>query len=887
MSDERVRPPRTAEVLAVARSAPADPRVRGLEATIRRRDAVLGAVSYAAAHFLGPADWDRDVREVLGRLGAAAEVSRVYLFEGYRDDRGALRARMCHEWIAPGVSPLDERLEVHDIDVASVGLARLETLRRGDVIHGPLAALPPAERAYFASLGIRSIATMPVFAGDTQWGFAGFADDIDDREWSRSVLEALQAAAATLGAAIYRKHTEEQLRHSEERYRRLTEAAVEGVVIHDEGVVLEANPAFGRIFGYELEELQGRNLLDLIPTPESRELIVQHMRSGSRESFEVTGRRKDGSLVTAELTGRRTSYRGRAARVVTIHDVTERRRADAELRRHEAQLAEAQAIAHVGSFVWDLTTNSLRGSDELYRIYGFEPGALPPGAILARVHPDDADLVRRTIDEAVGNGTPFSVEHRIVRSPGEVRYFRVEGRVVVDNVGAPVQMIGAGQDVTERREAEAVARRLIEEQAARAAAETAEKRARFLAEASRLLAASFDYHTTLSTLARLAVPAFADYCVIDVLQADETISRVGVAHVDSAKEPILRELAARYGGRVREAASYHHLRRALIDGQSTLVPEITEASFRATAVDDEHLRLIEQVRAWSLVAVPLRVADRILGVATFFTSDASNRRYGPDDIVVAEELAQRASLAVENARLFNDAEQATRARDQMLGVVAHDLRNPLGTILMASDLLDGILAENAPARRQVAMMRRAGDRMNRLVQDLLDIKRIEGGGLAVELRPVPAFALLTEAVEMLRPLAASSAVALKLDAAEELPRVSADPHRIQQVLSNLIGNAIKFTPRGGSITVSGLRGAGELRLAVSDTGPGIPAEQLPHIFGQFWQGSRTDRRGIGLGLSIAKGIVEAHAGRIWVESTVGQGSSFFFTLPVLENAPVT
>jgi signal transduction histidine kinase len=284
--------------------------------------------------------------------------------------------------------------------------------------------------------------------------------------------------------------------------------------------------------------------------------------------------------------------------------------------------------------------------------------------------------------------------------------------------------------------------------------------------------------------------------------------------------------------------------------------------------------------------VPLRVADRILGVATFFTTDASNRRYGPDDIVVAEELAQRASLAVENARLFNDAEQATRARDQMLGVVAHDLRNPLGTILMASDLLDGILAEDAPARRQVAMMRRAGDRMNRLIQDLLDIKRIEGGRLAVELRPVPARALLTEAVEMLRPLAASSAVALKLDAAEALPRVSADPHRIQQVLSNLIGNAIKFTPRGGSITVSGLRGARELRLAVSDTGPGIPAEQLPHIFGQFWQGSRTDRRGIGLGLSIAKGIVEAHAGRIWVESTVGQGSSFFFTLPVLENAPV-
>src|SRR5688572_9378825 len=222
MSDERNRSSNTAEVLAVARSAPAEASVRGLEATIRRRDAVLAAVSYAAAHFLGPADWDRDVREVLGRLGSAAEVSRVYLYEAYRDDHDALRARMCHEWVAAGASTLADHPAMRDIEVASVGLTRWGALRRGDVIHGPLAALLPSERAYFASLGIRSIATMPVFAGETQWGFAGFADDVDDREWSRSVLEALQAAAATLGAAIYRKHTEEQLRQSEERYRRLT-----------------------------------------------------------------------------------------------------------------------------------------------------------------------------------------------------------------------------------------------------------------------------------------------------------------------------------------------------------------------------------------------------------------------------------------------------------------------------------------------------------------------------------------------------------------------------------------------------------------------------------------------------------------------------------------
>jgi signal transduction histidine kinase len=198
---------------------------------------------------------------------------------------------------------------------------------------------------------------------------------------------------------------------------------------------------------------------------------------------------------------------------------------------------------------------------------------------------------------------------------------------------------------------------------------------------------------------------------------------------------------------------------------------------------------------------------------------------------------------------------------------------------MASDLLGEVLPADSPARKQAAMVHRAGERMNHLIQDLLDVKRMENGRLSVVPRPSPCVVLLTEAVEMLRALATASALELTLDAPNDLPRVHADPQRIQQVLSNLIGNAIKFTPRGGRITVRGERLANDVRVAVTDTGPGIPAEQLPHIFGQFWQASRTDRRGIGLGLAIAKGIVEAHNGRIWVESAVGAGSSFYFTLP--------
>jgi len=212
--------------------------------------------------------------------------------------------------------------------------------------------------------------------------------------------------------------------------------------------------------------------------------------------------------------------------------------------------------------------------------------------------------------------------------------------------------------------------------------------------------------------------------------------------------------------------------------------------------------------------------------------------------------------------------------------VAHDLRNPLNTVTMAI----GLMLENTPVertqeRRQVEIVRRAADRMNRMIQDLLDVKRMESGRLAIDLRPEDVDVIINDMIEMLRPLAVGSSITLEASIPEGLPPVLADSARIQQVLSNLVGNAVKFTPRDGRITVCAEQTEGEIRFSVIDTGPGIPPEQVPHIFGQFWQASSSDRRGIGLGLAIAKGIVEAHKGTIWVESQVGTGSTFYFTLP--------
>jgi signal transduction histidine kinase len=392
-----------------------------------------------------------------------------------------------------------------------------------------------------------------------------------------------------------------------------------------------------------------------------------------------------------------------------------------------------------------------------------------------------------------------------------------------------------------------------------------------------LLSGSFDYHTTLTTLARLAVPTLADYCTVDVSDGPNSFTRLAVAHSDPAKEELVREIA-RYTFGPRPQA--HAIVRVLTQGSPVLIPEITEDILDASAADETHRDLLRQIGPCSIVSVPLLAPGRILGALTLVTAE-TKRRYGEEDLALVEELARRAASAVENARLFTAAEQATRARDEMLGIVAHDLRNPLSTIRMASQLLLEIGApERAMERKQLDIMRRAAERMSRLIGDLLDAKRIESGGLTVDPRPEEVTTIVGDAVDMLRPLASSSSLHLDAAVPDGLPRVMIDPARVQQVLSNLVGNAIKFTPAGGSITIRAEPAPDGVCLAVTDTGAGIANEQLPHIFGRFWQGKRTDRRGVGLGLAIAKAIVEAHGGRIWVESQVGTGTSFYFTVPV-------
>lgn len=405
-----------------------------------------------------------------------------------------------------------------------------------------------------------------------------------------------------------------------------------------------------------------------------------------------------------------------------------------------------------------------------------------------------------------------------------------------------------------------------------------EETQRFLADSSDVLSRSLDYEATMAGLARLALPRLADWAVIDIVE-DGSVRRIQAVHRDPAMDPVARKLLDWPPHPDRP----HPSLTVLETGQSELIDSVSDAFLRGIAADDEHLELLHTLGVGSLLVVPLVARGRTLG-AFGLVSVHTDRPYAPDERLLAEELARRAALAVDNARLYQEARDAIAARDEVLSVVSHDLGNPLSAVRVSARVLSRLLetGDLTTAQDHLESIRASTLQMERLIRDLLEIRRIESGRLKLVRRPEPVPALVEEAVRSLRSVALEQDVDLRSRIHPEVTgslRVDAD--RIRQVFSNLIGNALKFTPAGGSITVGAEPGAhAAVAFWVEDSGPGLAPDELPRVFDRFWQARQQGSHGIGLGLSIAKGLTEAHGGEIRVESGLGRGCRFTFTIPL-------
>jgi PAS domain S-box-containing protein len=404
----------------------------------------------------------------------------------------------------------------------------------------------------------------------------------------------------------------------------------------------------------------------------------------------------------------------------------------------------------------------------------------------------------------------------------------------------------------------------------------AEEHQRFLAEAGEILASSLGAGETIRNVARIAVPTLADAAIISVFHSG-TLRGVATAHVDPSRAGDLRLLREENPLDLRGS---HPAAEVIRTGRAVSIPDSKTAELRLVSFLNDAGAIFADAPVSSALVLPLVARGQLLGVMELYTL---HRTLDQDDVILAEDMSRRAALAIDNARLHEQVTLGLRARDDMIGIVSHDLRNPVNAVKMLTGAILGT-ERSTPLPLDVieysTIIRQASEQMDSLIRDLLDVTRIEAGRLNVETAPAEVGELLNDALGTLSPVANAKSIHLRFSTEQGLPMVSVDRERIRQALSNLIGNSVKFSPAGSTITLRAERADDHVVVSVSDQGPGMNDEQLSHAFDRFWQSRRTDREGAGLGLTITRGIIEAHSGRIWAESKVGEGSKFSFTLKI-------
>lgn len=402
----------------------------------------------------------------------------------------------------------------------------------------------------------------------------------------------------------------------------------------------------------------------------------------------------------------------------------------------------------------------------------------------------------------------------------------------------------------------------------------------FLVEASAELSTVLDYEVALMEVARLAVPRVADYCIVDMIQEDQSLRQVAVVHVNPEKEELVRDL--------RRLAPFdptlpYGVAKVLQDGRPELVPEIRDRLWITRLDDSDYVATVRKLAPCSYMIVPLVARGRTLGAVSFISAE-SGHHYGDHDLSVAMELTGRAALAIDNARLYEEAQTAIRVRELFLSVAAHELRTPLTSLLGYAQIMERRVARsNVVGEREqltLTVITTQARRINRQIESLLDLSRLQRGDFTVEAQPVDLCDVVRRAVEQIEPSLDRHTIAL--ECACEAITILGDDLRLDQVLHNLLHNAIKYSPDGGLVRVCLAADTDFATLTVTDQGIGIPEAERPHLFERFYRAANIDPRqisGMGIGLYVVHEIVTRHGGRIEVAGDEGAGSSFTVWLP--------
>jgi PAS domain S-box-containing protein len=655
-----------------------------------------------------------------------------------------------------------------------------------------------------------------------------------------------------------------------ERLTHVLDHAVHFIAILDRtGTILDMNRPATALRGRRREDVVGESAWRLEPDPEGARALrerIERAASGEHVVYRtITNRANGGVELEVSIKPVPDATGDVAFLLMECRDITESMRAEQEL-----QVAKEKFAGII-----NLSADAIISVDSEFRIIDFNHGAEKIfGYAAEEILGQPLDLLipakhrgaHRHHVRAFGDG---NVTARRMGERREISGVRKDGQEF------PADASISKQDVAGKRIYTVVMRDITSQK-------RAETMQRFLAQAGTILASSLDITATYESVARLATEHIADACVFFLQNAQGRVQRemIGV------RNPMFEEFAKRYRPEWIDPDSPHPVIQVLRTRRALLLRDLVSALSEAerSSADMDFLRALE-IR--SAIFVPLVARGQITGAVGLFRR-AEMPAFTSDDVADAEEFALTCALAADNARLYRDTMEAVRARDDILAVVSHDLGNPLSAIRIGVSLL----LRNAPTREleggweHLAGIKHSVEQMERLIRDLLEIKRIEAGQMTMALEPIRPAILIASVEEMLSPLADGKSIEIRSRIEPSLPHIKADRERMIQVLSNLIGNSIKFTQPGGHVELRADVVENEVLFSVSDNGPGIDASDIEHVFDRFWQARRSRHAGtsLGLGLAIVKGIVEAHGGRVWAESVIGNGTTIRFTLPLAHNS---
>jgi len=489
---------------------------------------------------------------------------------------------------------------------------------------------------------------------------------------------------------------------------------------------------------------------------------------------------------------------------------------------------------------------------------------------------------------SIASGQPFEMTFPLRGKDGHFTPFLTRVSPVRDSSNNVIRWFGTNTDVEQ-------------EYRAREIAESAERRSAYLSEMSAALAGSLDVAVTLETVARLAVPHLADWCLIELVDDNGAITPAAIAHRDPDKIALARRVLERYP---IDPEAAHGSGKVVRTGKPELVERIPDGWLESIAQDEEHLRTVREVGMHSYVSVPLTARGRTIGVLSLVSAE-STKQYGPADLEFAEDIARRAAVAVDNSRLFREAQKARRfaevanqSKSEFLATMSHEIRTPINAIIGYAQLLEiGIAGTVTDDQRlQLERIGASGKHLLRLIEDILDLAKVEAGELSVAISTGASAATVDAAFVLVQPQAAAKGIRMSSACEGEADVLYlGDDQRVQQVLVNLLTNAVKFTPPDGRVTVrcgyaqrpsapaGSARDAGWSYFAVEDTGPGIRPELLQRIFQPFVQADASYKRthtGAGLGLTISRRLARLMGGDLTVESVQGEGSTFTLWLAV-------